>query len=139
MEITAYWEGGYRCRMPVRKFEVVADEPPEAGGTDTGPAPTELFMASLASCFAMAVAHAGRKRGIELADLAVRTRGRYRGLGFDAITVEVISSHPREEMEELVERAISYCYVSNTLRNDVHPEYVVVDAQPSPQPQTPRK
>jgi uncharacterized OsmC-like protein len=116
--------------MPVRQFEILADEPPEAGGTDTGPAPTELFMASLACCFAMAVAYAGRKRGIDLADLAVRARGHYRGLGFDAITVEVISSHPREELEELVERATSYCYVSNTLRNNVRPEYVVVGAQP---------
>jgi len=26
MELTAYWEGGYRVRCPVRGFEVVADE-----------------------------------------------------------------------------------------------------------------
>jgi putative redox protein len=130
MEITAYWQGGYRCRIPVRAFEMVADEPPSAGGTDAGPAPTEIFLASLASCFAMAVTYAARKRGVELADLAVRTRGHYLGLGFDQIRVEVISTHPREEMEELVNRAKPYCYVSNTLRNEVRLEYVVADEAP---------
>ncbi|HEX2054751.1 MAG TPA: OsmC family protein [Actinomycetota bacterium] len=129
MEITAYWEKGYRCRVPVRSFEIIADEPPEAGGDDTGPAPTEIFLASLASCFAMAVAWASRKRGVELPDLAVRTRGRYLGLGFDEIRVEIISSHPREELEEFVKRAIPFCYVSNTLKNQVKLEYVVADEQ----------
>ncbi len=131
MEITAYWEGGYRCRVPVRAFEIVSDEPPEAGGTDAGPAPTELLLASLASCFAMAVAYAARKQGIGLADLAVRTRGHYLGLGFDRISVEIISSHPRQKMQELVERAKSYCYVSNTLRTEVRLDYAVGDRQSS--------
>jgi putative redox protein len=75
--ITTYWEGGYRCRIPVRKFEILADEPPEDGGTDTGPAPTDLFLAALGSCFTMAVYHAAKKRQVELPDLAVRTTGHY--------------------------------------------------------------
>ncbi|MGH2707718.1 MAG: OsmC family protein [Actinomycetota bacterium] len=138
MEVTAYWEGGYRCRMPVRVFEVQADEPPDCGGADAGPTPTELFLSSLASCFAMAVAHAARKRGVELADLAVRVRGHYQGLRFNSIVVEVLSSHPREELEALVQRARSYCYVSNTLRNEVRLDFVVSDDQlshlPPPSP-----
>jgi putative redox protein len=138
MEVTAYWEGGYRCRMPVRAFEIRADEPPDCGGTDAGPTPTELFLSSLASCFTMAVAHAARKRGIELPDLAVRVRGHYEGLRFDRIIVEVLSSHLREELEALVQRARSYCYVSNTLRNEVQLEFMVIDDQlshlPPPSP-----
>jgi putative redox protein len=136
-EITASWEGGYRCRIPVRGFEIVADEPLDEGGTDTGPAPTELFLASLASCFTMAVAHAARKRGIELADLTVRTTGHYQGLSFDEIRVEIISSHPREELQRLIERAIPWCYVSNTLNNEVRLEYVVGEAQPSSEQSSP--
>jgi putative redox protein len=137
MEVTAYWEGGYRCRMPVRAFEVRADEPPDCGGDDAGPTPTELFLSSLASCFTMAVAHAARKRGVELADLAVRVQGHYQGLRFDAITVEVLSSHPPEELDALVERARSYCYVSNTLRNEVRLEFTVSDGHSSPLPTPP--
>ena len=61
MEVTAYWSGGYRCRVPIRQFQLLADEPEDvAGGTDTGPTPTELLLASLATCFAMALAHVTR-------------------------------------------------------------------------------
>jgi uncharacterized OsmC-like protein len=126
--ITTYWEGGYRCRIPVRKFEIIADEPPEDGGTDTGPAPTDLFLAALGSCFTMAVYHAAKKRQVELADLAVRTTGTYEGLRFSEIKVEVVSTHPREELENFVARAKTWCYVSNTLNSDVRLDYVITEA-----------
>src|SRR4030081_2193326 len=115
IELTAHWEGGYRMRTEVRGLEIRADEPPEYGGDNTGPMPTELFLASLASCFGMAVVHAGRKRSIELSDVAVRVTGTYEGLRFARIRGEVLSSLPRGEREPLLERAIGYCYVSNTL------------------------
>ncbi len=127
--ITSYWEGGYRCRIPVRGFEIIADEPVDEGGTDAGPAPTDLFLAALASCFTMAIYHAARKREIELTDLEVRTIGHYEGLRYDEIKVEVVSSHPREELETFVERATTWCYVSNTLNSEVKLEYVIAQAQ----------
>ncbi len=127
--ITTYWEGGYRCRIPVRGHEIIADEPPEDGGTDTGPAPTDLFLASLGSCFTMAVYHAARKRNVELADLATRTTGTYEGLRFSKIKVEVVSSHPREELEKFVAKAKDWCYVSNTLNSDVKLEYSIDEVQ----------
>jgi uncharacterized OsmC-like protein len=130
VEVTARWEGAYRCRVSARQFELQVDEPPtHAGGTDTGPQPTELLLASMASCFALAVAHAAAKRGIVLADLAVTATGEYDGLRFGAIRVEVRSSHPRSELAVLVERAKQFCYVSNTLRG--HPELEYVVAEPS--------
>ena len=135
MEVTAYWEGGYRCRVPLRHFDVVADEPPHAGGTDEGPAPTELFLSSLAVCFAMAVYHAARKREVELPDLAVKVTGTYEGLKFVRLRVEVSSSHPRDELQELVERAEAYCYVSNTLRHGPEMEYAVGDVKEAPAPE----
>lgn len=139
MEVTAHWEGGYLCRVPVRQFEVVADEPPEYGGEDAGPAPTELFLASLATCFTMSVAYAARKMGVVLPDLAVTVRGHYRGPRFDRIRVEVSSSHPRAALDELVEKAAGYCYVSMTLRNAPEIEFAVAEthvheAPPSPLP-----
>ena len=136
MELTAYWEGGYRCRVPVRDFQVVADEPSQYGGTDLGPMPTELFLASLATCFAMAVHHAFGKRDVELPDLSVRVEADYDGLRFGRIRVEVRSSHPPEEIEAVMQRAISYCYVSNTLLKPPEMEFVVGDGPFTP-PQPP--
>jgi putative redox protein len=125
LEVVAHWEGGYRCRLPVRQFEIIVDEPPSAGGTDTGPMPTELFLSSLASCFTLALYHAARKRSIELPDLSVKVAGRYKGLRFEHITVEVSSTHPREQLETLIEPAIRYCYVSQTLKEQPQLTYGV--------------
>ena len=91
LEVVAHWDGGYRCHLPVRQFEIVVDEPAGAGGTDSGPMPTELFLASLASCFTLSLYHAARKRSIVLPDLSVRVSGRYKGLRFEHITVEASS------------------------------------------------
>ncbi len=100
--------------------------------------PTEVFIASLASCFMMAVAYAARKSGIELPDLAVTVNADYEGMRFSKIRVEVRSSHPREILESLLGPAIGYCYVSNTLRGAPELEYVVGESPITPAPAPPR-
>jgi len=130
IELTASWEGGYRCRVPIRDFEVLVDEPVEDGGTDAGPKPTELLLASLAACFAMAVAHAVRKGGQELPDVSVSVRGEYQGARFARLTVEARSSRP-DLVRSVLDRAIRTCYVSNTIRNGPEVEYRVAAAPAS--------
>jgi putative redox protein len=44
--------GGDRYAVQVRGHELIVDQPADAGGTDVGPTPVELFVASLASCVA---------------------------------------------------------------------------------------
>ena len=44
--------GGDRYAVQVRGHELIVDQPADAGGTDIGPTPVELFTASLASCVA---------------------------------------------------------------------------------------
>ena len=127
LEITASWEGGYRCRVPIRGFEVLVDEPATAGGTDTGPKPTELLLASLGACFALAIAHVARKGGQELPDVRVRVRGEYRGAGFDRVIVEATSSEP-ELVRSVLDEAIRTSYVSNTVRGGPEIEYRVEPA-----------
>jgi putative redox protein len=130
MEVTAHWEGGFTTRVPIGRFEIWIDEPGEHGGRGLGPAPTQMLLASIASCFAMAVYHAARKREVTLPDLAVRVHGDYEGLRFSRIRVEVVSSHPdRAELDDLREQAIDYCYVTNTIRSD--PEVSFALAEPA--------
>ncbi|MGH9034538.1 MAG: OsmC family protein [Acidimicrobiia bacterium] len=116
LSVTANWEGGYRARMDVRGHELVADEPKGAGGDDTGPQPSELFLAALASCFTLAIYHVAKKRDIELDGLAVRATGEYEGPKFARLRLEVSSATSRDVLDLLVERAKAVCYVSNTLR-----------------------
>ena len=129
LELTARWEGGFRMRTEVRGFTIRSDEPPEYRGDDAGPTPTELFLASLASCLGMSLVFAARKRGLELPDATVKVTGTYLGPRFQRIRVEVGSSHPRAALEELLERAVRYCYVSNTLLTPPAMEYVVGGAE----------
>ena len=127
LSVDATWEGGYRCTVTARDHVLIVDEPLHAGGGDTGPQPTEVYLASVASCFTLAVYHVARKRSIELPDLRVRAVGEYKGPSFVKVRVEVSSSHPRAELEPLVERASSVCYVSNTMRAVDDIEVVLVE------------
>jgi len=130
MAVTSYWEGGYSCRIVAReKFELRADEPPGEGGTDTGPAPTELLLAALASCFTMAIAYVAKKGGVELpTDLAVTAIGERSGPRFRRMRVEATSSLPRAQLERLVRDAVPFCWVSNTIRGAPELEFAAAEA-----------
>ena len=117
LTVEATWDGGYRCTVATRQFRIRIDEPEKAGGEDSGPQPSEVFLASLAGCFTLALYHVAKKRSIELPDITVRATGTYEGPGFAHLAVEVKSGAARDVMESLIEPAKRVCYVSNTLRN----------------------
>src|SRR5688572_33038381 len=117
LTVEATWDGGYRCTVATRQFRITIDEPESAGGGDTGPQPSEVFLASLAGCFTLALYHEAKKRDIELPDITVRATGTYQGPGFGRLAVAVSSSADPQILESLVEPAKRVCYVSNTLRN----------------------
>jgi putative redox protein len=51
--------------------EIVVDEPEAAGGTDSGPSPTRLLTASLASCTAITMAMYAERKGWDVDGLEV--------------------------------------------------------------------
>jgi putative redox protein len=63
-------EGGHRLRV---------DEPGSAGGTDTGPSPTELLGASLASCIAITVEMYAERKGWDVGAVEVDVEVGYDG------------------------------------------------------------
>jgi putative redox protein len=117
--VTGVWRGGYNCSVEVGSFQIEVDEPVEVGGTDLGPQPTDLFLASVASCFLLALSYAARKRAVELSDLSVRVTGTYDGLRFSAVHVRASVGVPEVELDRLVKAAERVCYVTNTLRSGV--------------------
>jgi putative redox protein len=117
----ARWEEGYRVDVAVRQFRFVVDEPPSSGGEDLGAMPTEYLLVALSSCFAMALAHVARKRGLALGPLTVKAVATYDGPAFSAIDLEVaFDGDPPAAIDVLVERASRVCYVSNTLIRSPH-------------------
>jgi putative redox protein len=58
---------------------IVADEPPDAGGTDTGPSPGRLLAASLASCTAVTMEMYAERKGWEIGAVEVGVDATYDG------------------------------------------------------------
>lgn len=99
-------------------FEIVVDEPVTSGGTDTGPQPTDLFLASLSSCFTLSMVYVAQRCGIELAGLEVSAVGEYQGMKFSRISISITADNPREDLEQLISEAQRVCYVTNTLHQE---------------------
>ena len=62
---------GYAHSLTARHHTLIADEPPEDGGTDAGPRPTELLALSLASCTAITLEMYCDRKEWDLGDLEV--------------------------------------------------------------------
>src|SRR5207245_11510471 len=65
---------GFAQEVVVGAHRLAADEPTSAGGTDTGPNPYDLLLASLGSCTSMTVAPYPRRKGWPLEGVTVRLR-----------------------------------------------------------------
>ena len=111
----ALWTGGWRCEVEAGGFSLVVDEPEDVGGTGTGPMPTDLLLASLSSCYALALTWAAGQQGVVLPDLEVSATGTYAGQRFSSLVLTVESSLEPALLLPLLEPAKQVCYVSNTL------------------------
>ncbi|HEX2096344.1 MAG TPA: OsmC family protein [Solirubrobacterales bacterium] len=80
MRVSARRRDGYAHDVEIEGgHSIVVDEPAAAGGTDTGPSPTRLLAASLASCIAITMEmYAGRKDW-DLGDVRVDVAVEYEG------------------------------------------------------------
>jgi putative redox protein len=65
-QITAELDSGLSVRLSNGRHSWAADEPVDAGGTDTGPNPYELLLSSLAACTCLTIAMYCRHKGMTL-------------------------------------------------------------------------
>lgn len=117
-ELRVTHEAGTRFRIGVRQHEFLVDQPHSAQGTDSAPTPTELFVASLASC----TAYHGRtylaRRG--LPDRVDVTAGWQMGKAPDRVTsVSLVIDAPGVPADRLAvfRRVVESCLVHNTVLN----------------------
>lgn len=101
----------------MKGFEVLVDEPASVGGTDLGPEPTSLLLASVASCFTIAIAYCARKQNVELNALSVSVTGKYDGPRFGSIRIDSKLDCDPEKVDTIVSAAERVCYVTNTLKS----------------------
>jgi putative redox protein len=75
--------------IEVRDHVVVSDEPEEKGGTDTGPEPMELLLASLGACTVITLRMYARRKGWPLDGVRAEVAFDDRGQGTRLIRMSV--------------------------------------------------
>ena len=65
-------EGGFARRIHAGAHVLQADEPTHLGGTDTGPGPYELLLASLGACTSITMRMYADRKGLALERITVR-------------------------------------------------------------------
>ena len=81
---------GFRTQITAGQHQLIADEPKEAGGTDEGPSPYELLLASLGACTAMTLKMYVERKKLQVTDVEVT-------LTFDRIHIDDCESCVKEE------------------------------------------
>ena len=112
------WMGQYRTTINIRGVhQFDGDETPEYGGNDSGPMPTEFFLASVASCMCLAVSHMAQKRRIKLENIEVNANAEkdMEIFRFKKLHLEIQADLPSKKLQSLVQQAKKYCFVSNTI------------------------
>ena len=75
VRVSEHDAGGFRQDVSIGvRHRLLADEPEEVGGTDTGPNPYDLLSAGLGACTAMTIRLYARRKAIPLTHVAVDVR-----------------------------------------------------------------
>jgi putative redox protein len=113
--------GGDTFDINIRGHVVTVDQPVRDGGQDTAPTPTELFIASLASCVAFYARRYLARHALPTDGLAVEATfemgakpARVAGIGLRLIVPEGV---PVERLDALLAVA-THCTVHNTLASE---------------------
>ena len=113
--------GTLKHDVEIRQHMLVADEPEDHGGDDSGPSPQELLAASLASCTAVTMAMYAQRKGWKIGELAVDVDYEPAQRGSPTrFKMEV--QMPKELSEEQRERLLQIgakCPVHRTLEGEV--------------------
>lgn len=102
MKVTAKRRKGYAHSLTAGSHTLIADEPRDKGGADTGPAPSQLLALSLASCTAITIEMYADRKDWEVGDLEVEV-GYELGKGELPPRYDVVLKLPEELSDEQVE------------------------------------
>jgi uncharacterized OsmC-like protein len=70
-KITTYYKGDMLFESKIGNHSISIDVPASMGGTDRGPTPPQIFVASLGSCIGAFVANYCNNAGIDITDMTV--------------------------------------------------------------------
>jgi putative redox protein len=121
MRVSARRRKGYAHSLTAGRHTLIADEPQEQGGSDTGATPTQLLALSLASCTAITIEMYADRKGWDVGDVEVLVdyqlephdkRARY------DVLIRLRGDLSKKQVERLREIA-NKCPVHRTLKGHV--------------------
>lgn len=105
MKVVARRRTGFAHEVEIEGgHTIVVDEPIGAGGTDTGPSPTRLVAAGLASCVAVTIEMYAERKGWDVGPVEVEVEVEYEGFAPRAFAVTL--HLPAELSDEQRERLL---------------------------------
>ena len=119
-EVSVGWaEGKFAQHLQIAGHRLRADEEPEKGGDNTGPAPHELLLAALGSCTAMTLKMYAERKGWPLQNAQITLTGEHADGRF-VITrhVALTGELDTEQRQRLIEIA-DKCPVHKTLVGEI--------------------
>jgi putative redox protein len=114
-------DGTLKHYLEIRDHRLLADEPKENGGDDSGPSPQELLAASLASCTAITIEMFAGRKGWDIGDVVVDVDYEPAQRGSPTrfvMAVRLPKELPEEQHERLMQIAAK-CPVHRTLEGEV--------------------
>ncbi len=122
MRATARQREKYTHDVKMGSHHLVADEPEDQGGFDEGPTPQELLAASLASCTAITMEMYAKRKGWDVAGLAVDVEysPAERGCPTRFELVMKLPAHLSEDQVEKLQVIAAKCPVHRTLEGEVY-------------------
>lgn len=128
-DVVVTHDGDDRFTIAMRGHTVTVDQPVDAGGDDTAPTPTELFIASLASCVGFYARRYLKRHDLPVEGLKVDSwyelGGRPAQVTKFVVEVTVPEGVPAERREPLLAMA-THCTIHNTLLNPPHVDITLV-------------
>lgn len=118
-QLQVRFESGESYEVAVRGHRLLVDQPADAGGQDAAPTPTELFVASLATCVAFYAGryltrHGASRDGLTVSVSYQMATDRPARVTDIRLTVRVPADLPPERWPAL-RAVISHCTVHNSL------------------------
>ncbi|MFN2202032.1 MAG: OsmC family protein [Caldilineaceae bacterium] len=129
-KISTYYKGEMLFESEMGNHKLTIDVPAAMGGSDRGPTPPELFVASLGSCIGAFVANYCAKSGVDATDLRV-------DVTFDKmdnptrlvnLSVSVFLPHGEcKNRREAMHRVAEHCPVHETITSMEQVEMKIFD------------
>jgi uncharacterized OsmC-like protein len=119
MKVELY--GKRKFNIKIGNFKVITDLPREKGGEETGPTPSELFVASLGSCVALYCVNYLDTAGLDPSELSADIEWDFsedRPSRVDKVSISLKIPHAElGKRKNAVLAAAKSCTIHNTLQN----------------------